>query len=191
VAENAITLLNKRDNSFFPLAKKDSGKTAFIGIGVSSENGFAKRMKPDFNADVFYFDYKQSNNQVAALLAQLINYKQVIIGVHNYNRKPENNFGISAPAISLIKQLQEKTNSTTFVFGNPYAIKNFCYAPNLVACYEDDSIVQNAAADFLQGKFSAKGKLPVTVCEQYKFGSGITTGFFLPQTKTNFTASIH
>ena len=89
-----------------------------------------------------------------------------------------------------MKQLQEQTNSATFVFGNPYSIKNFCNAPNLVACYEDDPIIQNAAADFLTGKFSAKGKLPVTVCEQYKFGSGIT-GFFLPQTNmTNSMLSI-
>ena len=190
VAENAITLLNKKDNSFFPLMKGDSAKIAFIGIGLSGENDFAKRLKADFNADFFYFDYKQSSSRITSLVAQLKKYKQVIIGIHNYSRKPENNFGISATAIDLVNQLQEKTNSATFVFGNPYSIKNFCNALNLVACYEDDPIIQNAAADFLLGKFSAKGKLPVTVCEQYKFGSGIT-GFFLPQTKkTNSILSI-
>lgn len=181
VAENAITLLNKKDDSFFPLLKEDSAKIAFIGIGINGENNLAKRLKTDHNADVFYFDYKQNSSRVASLVAQLKNYKQVIIGLHNYSRKPENNFGISAAAVDLVKQLQEKTNSATFVFGNPYSIKNFCSAPNLVACYEDDPIIQNAAADLLQGKFSAKGKLPVTVCEQYKFGSGITAGFFLPR----------
>jgi beta-glucosidase-like glycosyl hydrolase len=190
VAENAITLLNKKDSSFFPLTKGDSGTIAFIGIGINSENDFAKRLKTDFNADAFYFDYKQNNGGIALLVSQLKKYKQVIIGIHNYNRKPENNFGISAAAIVLMKQLQEQTNSVTFVFGNPYSIKNFCNAPNLIACYEDDPIIQNIAADFLLGKFSAKGKLPVTVCEQYKFGSGIT-GFFLPQTKmTNSMLSI-
>lgn len=191
VAENAITLLNKKDNSFFPLLKKDSGEIAFIGIGISVENDFAKRLKADFNADVFLFNEKQKSEVMYSLITQLKKYKQVIIGLHNYNRKPENNFGLPAAAIDLAKQLQDKTNSITFVFGNPYAIKNFCNATNLVACYEDDAIVQNAAADFLQGKFSAKGKLPVTVCDKYKFGSGITAGFFLPQTKTNSTASIH
>ena len=190
VAENAITLLNKKDNSFFPLMKGDSAKIAFIGIGLSGENDFAKRLKADFNADFFYFDYKQSSSRITSLVAQLKKYKQVIIGIHNYSRKPENNFGISATAIDLVNQLQEKTSSATFIFGNPYSIKNFCNALNLVACYEDDPIIQNAAADFLLGKFSAKGKLPVTVCEQYKFGSGIT-GFFLPQTKmTNSMLSI-
>ena len=190
VAENAITLLNKKDNSFFPLMKGDSAKIAFIGIGLSGENDFAKRLKADFNADFFYFDYKQSSSRITSLVAQLKKYKQVIIGIHNYSRKPENNFGISATAIDLVNQLQEKTSSATFIFGNPYSIKNFCNALTLVACYEDDPIIQNAAADFLLGKFSAKGKLPVTVCEQYKFGSGIT-GFFLPQTKmTNSMLSI-
>lgn len=191
VAENAITLLNKKDNAVFPLANTDNGRIAFIGIGISAENDFAKRLKADYGAAVFYFDYKQNNTRVGALVAQLKGYNKVIIGIHNYSRKPENNFGISAPAIDLVNQLQEKTNSATFVFGNPYSIRNFCDAPNLIACYEDDTIVQNTAADLLTGKFSAKGKLPVTVCEQYKFGSGIT-GFFLPQTKMiNSTVSIH
>ena len=44
-----------------------------------------------------------------------------------------------------------------------------------MACYEDDEYTQNAAVDFLKGKISAKGKLPVTVCEAYPFGSGINT----------------
>ena len=52
-------------------------------------------------------------------------------------------------------------------------LKNFCNASNLVACYEDDSTTQNAAADILEGKILAKGTLPVTVCDNYKYGSGI------------------
>ena len=95
--------------------------------------------------------------------------------MHGYKRVPANNFGISPFAIDLIKQLQEQTNASTFVFGNPYAIKNFCGAKNLVACYEDDAIIQNVAADLLQGIIPAKGKLPVTVCEAYPFGSGVIT----------------
>ena len=62
VAENAITFLNKKDNSFFPLIKQDN-KIAFIGIGIVGENDFAKRLKTDYNADVFYFDYKQNNSR--------------------------------------------------------------------------------------------------------------------------------
>jgi len=181
IAENALTVLQKKDDRFFPLTAPESNKIAYIAIGINEENLFAKKLKESYGADVYYFDYKQNNARIASLVAQLKEYNKVIIGIHNYNRKPENNFGISVPAVSLAKKLQEETNSATLVFGNPYAIKNFCGAGNLIACYEDDTIVQQAAANLLEGKFLAKGKLPVTVCDQYKFGSGISTGFFLPQ----------
>ena len=107
-----------------------------------------------------------------------------MIGIHNYNRAPANNFDISKAAVDFVNQLQQQTNNITFVFGNPYAIKNWCNAKNLVACYEDDSAEQNAALDLLQGKLLFKGKLPVTVCDNYKFGSGIlSSSFFLPRVK--------
>ncbi len=181
IAENALTVLQKKDDRFFPLTAPESNKIAYIAIGINEENLFAKKLKESYGADVYYFDYKQNNARIASLVAQLKEYNKVIIGIHNYSRKPENNFGISVPAVTLAKKLQEETNSATLVFGNPYAIKNFCGAGNLIACYEDDPIVQQAAANLLEGKFLAKGKLPVTVCDQYKFGSGISTGFFLPQ----------
>src|SRR5205085_1964773 len=51
---------------------------------------------------------------------------------------------------------------------------------NLVACYEDDDITQQAAADILQGKIIPKGKLPVTVSEELHYGTGITGSSSLP-----------
>ena len=178
IAENALTVLKKTDTMYFSLpAKTDSVKTdiVYVSIGTNSDNAFASRMRTDYNADVIYFDYKQDATNIAATLAQIkATYKNVVIGVHGYNRAPANNFGISKNAIDLVTQLQQKTKAITFVFGNPYAIKNWCGAKNLVACYEDDAIIQNTAIDLLQGKIAAKGKLPVTVCDQFKYGTGIT-----------------
>ena len=176
VAENAITLLDKSDDHFYPLPiepRKDIKNIAYIGIGISSDNAFARRMKADYNADVFYFNYKQDALRVLSLVPLLKErYKTIVIGLHGYGRYPSHNFNISDAAISLMNQLQQQ-NSITFVFGNPYAIKNFCTAKNLVSCYEDDEVTQMAAIDFLEGKIAARGKLPVTVCEQYTYGSGI------------------
>ncbi len=184
VAENAITLLNRSEEAFFPLTDSGANDIAYVGIGINSDNDFAKRMKADLHASVFYFDYRQPASAIPVLLNNIKNkYKKVVIGIHNYNRAPANNFGISSAALALVKQLQEQTSSVTFAFGNAYAIKNFCTAKNLFACYEDDGIVQNTAADILMGKVNAIGRLPVTVCDLYHFGSGLNTGFFLPATK--------
>ena len=182
VAENALTVLKKLDDIFFPMAvpeKPVADEVVYVSIGTSSDNAFGKRMRNDYGAAVFYFNYKQDAARILSTVALIKRrYKKVVIGIHNYNRAPANNFGISKAAIDLVTQLQQQTNSVSFVFGNPYAVKNWCAAKNLIACYEDDAIIQNTAIDLLQGKIAAKGKLPVTVCDEYKFGSGITTSVF-------------
>ncbi|HMO61982.1 MAG TPA: glycoside hydrolase family 3 N-terminal domain-containing protein [Ferruginibacter sp.] len=181
VAENAITVLSQPEQSFFPLHADST--VAYVAIGLSSDNTFAQRMRKDYNAAVFYFNYKQDETRVLSTVALIKKkFKKVVIGIHGYSRTPANNFGISPAAIDLIKKLQSETNSLTLVFGNPYALKNFCDAKGIIACYEDDSTVQETAADLLQGKISAKGRLPVTVCSNYPFGSGVDTGFFLSGT---------
>jgi beta-glucosidase-like glycosyl hydrolase/CubicO group peptidase (beta-lactamase class C family) len=175
VAENAITVLSNKDKSFFPLNPFNAEKNiVYVGIGIDSDNVFSQRIKRDLNADAFYFNYKEDATRILSTVDLIKKrYKSVIIGVHSYARYPANNFGISEYALDLIHQIQQNNKTIIFDFGNPYALKNFCNADNLVACYEDDSITQHAAADLLEGKIIAKGKLPVTVCDNYKYGSGI------------------
>jgi len=178
VAENAITLVKKTGDHFFPLQilKRMPVTVAYVGIGIDSATVFAKRMKTDYNADAFYFDYNQDSTKTDSLINLVKEaYLKVVISIHNYNRTPANNFGISNAAVDFVTKLQQQTDAITFVFGNPYAIKNWCDAPNLVACYEDDSIIENTAADMLQGKMYYTGKLPVTVCNNFKFGTGVVT----------------
>ncbi|MBK7884910.1 MAG: serine hydrolase [Chitinophagaceae bacterium] len=185
IAENALTLLKKTNDIYFPLevaANKAKKDVVYIGIGINADNSFSKRMRSDYNADVFYFSFKEDASRILSLVSLIKNkYKKVVIGVHNYNRTPANNFGISKAAGNLVTQLQQQTNAITFVFGNPYAIKNWCAAKNLIVCYEDDDIIQHTAIDLLEGKINYKGKLPVTVCEQYKYGAGlVSNNTFLP-----------
>ena len=100
-------------------------------------------MHQQYNADLFYFDYKADSARAAALFDSLkAKYDEVIIGVHKLAKYPPNNFGISEAAIQLVQKIQQRNPTVTMVFGNPYAAKNVCNSPNLIACYEDDSIFQ-------------------------------------------------
>ena len=185
IAENAITVLNNKDDIFFPLSLINTAsqkKIAYVGIGIDKENAFSQRMRTDYNADVFFFDYDESSSRILSTVELLKNrYEAVVIGVHNYRRYPANNFGISTHAINLISQIEQNNKTVIFAFGNPYALKNFCDSRNLVVCYEDDDITQDVAADILKGKMVAQGTLPVTVCENYTYGSGIVSSPFLPR----------
>jgi beta-N-acetylhexosaminidase len=182
VAENALTLLRNDEPFVFPLPANTKKRIAYIGFGLTQDNTFAQRMRSDYRAQTYLFDYTLDSNKASALLQMLKNrYDVVIIGLHNYARYPANNFGISATAQSLILQLQQQFSTITLAFGNPYAVKNFCAAKTLIACYEDDDIVQQTAADLLNGRFTAKGRLSVTVCPSLVFGAGITPIHLLPE----------
>jgi beta-N-acetylhexosaminidase len=173
VAENAITLLRNDDSLSFPLP---TGKrVAYLGIGLNADNEFALQLRKDYNANAFYFDYKMDSVQAEAMLSLLQNrYDVVVIGLHNLNRFPANNFGISRAAGYLVNRVQATNKTVTMLFGNPYAVSQVCDAPVLVVCYEDDAATHQKAADLLYGRFFAKGKLPVTVCGPFNYGYGIT-----------------
>jgi beta-N-acetylhexosaminidase len=172
VAENALTLLRNDEYGVFPIAK--GKRVAYLGLGLTKDNTLAEQIRKDYDGHAYYFDYKLDSSKADAILTLLKDrYDVVVIGLHNYNRYPANNFGISQTAFSLIKNVQRQHKTVTMVFGNPYVIKNFCDSKVLIACYEDDSTVQATAADLLYGRFAARGKLPVTVCESFKFGDGI------------------
>jgi beta-N-acetylhexosaminidase len=172
IAKQAITLLRRNDRSFPGAPAK---RVAYIGFGLMNDNAFSKRMRDDFHANTYFFDYGLDSVKAAAAFELLRNrYDMVIIGLHNINRYPAHDFGISAAALRLLKSLDQQAGSITFVFGNPYALKYVCDASVLMECYDDDQITQTVAADWLNGKFLAKGRLPVSVCSDLKAGFGIT-----------------
>ncbi len=174
VARNAITLLRLKDSSFFPLAY-DNKKVAYVAVGVVDSNALSTFLSIEKFADIYFLGYDDDATIADSLLKKITNnYDAVIIGVHHFNKYPARNFGITESAINFIKHLQVTTHAITLVFGNPYALKNFCDADNLVECYEDDAYFQQAAFDWLNGEYTLQGKLPVTVCDDFHYGDGIT-----------------
>jgi beta-N-acetylhexosaminidase len=174
VAQNAITLLRNEDPTIFPLRAAPKKRIAYLGLGLTVDNEFSRRMRADYQANVYYFDNSLDSLKALAVLELLKNrYDVVVVGLHNYSRFPANNFGISKTSIWLLQQVQRQYKTVSMVFGNPYVVKNFCDVSSLVACYEDDSITQSTAADLLIGKFTAMGKLPVSICPSFPYAAGI------------------
>src|SRR5262249_11597258 len=114
VARNAITLLQLSHQRLVPLQKNS---IAYVGIGLTGSTTFAKLLNQQYNADLFYLDYKADSNRAAALLDSLqAKYDEVIIGIHKLAKYPANNFGISNTAIQLVQKIQQTKPSITMVF---------------------------------------------------------------------------
>lgn len=172
IAKQAITLVR---TSGRPFPGPQPKRVAYIGFGLTNDNTFSKRIHDDFHANTYYFDYGLDSVKAAAAFELLRNrYDLIVIGLHNINRYPAHDFGISAPALQLLKRLSRLPNTVSLVFGNPYALKYVCDASFLMECYDDNDITQGVAADWLNGKFLASGRLPVSVCNGMNAGFGIT-----------------
>ncbi len=185
VAKNSITIV-RNENELLPLGQNK--KVAYVGIGCAELNVFGQRIKNNFNTDIFLFSWKdgaeKANKIVESIYAN--NYDAVVLGIHDFSMKLTNNYGLSTEGMELWKKLtNEKT--VTFVFGNVYAIQNFCSTKNLVACYQNEDAFQQAAADVALGKLKAVGKLPVSICNNFTVENSIVNKneINIPQTKPN------
>ncbi len=174
IARNALTLLRLKDTALFPLHQ--GKKIAYVGIGSTDTSTVANFLFLENGADVFNYNYYDDTPALMDSIEKKVDgkYDAVIIGVHLTSKYPARNFGLTTAAINFINHLQANNHALTMVFGNPYALKNFCNAENIMACYDDDPIFQEAAYNWLTGRFVASGKLPVTVCDEFHYGDGIT-----------------
>ena len=173
-ARKGLTLLTPLPTSVRTALKKENPRIAYVQLGGKQLSVFGNRLQNDWNASTFLLNYKdttQTADSIYAAVKATGRFDLYVVGVHDYANKPMNNFGISTTA-QYLYDLLNGDSTLTLSFGNVLAIKNFCDARALVAAYQDDSISQEIAADWLQGDFAARGTLPVTVC-QYKFGFGI------------------
>jgi len=163
----AIRLQNKK------LLQLDATKpVAYVSVGVNKDNHFAQLIEANYSATMLKIDLKDS----AGVMKQLKKLKkkyQIVVGMHNYSRRPANNFGLSNMQVKALTYLAEKRNVIFFAFGNPYAIKNIADAKNIIACFEDDTLTHKAAYDILQGVKAPVGSLPVTVSPALLFGSKV------------------
>lgn len=178
VAENALTLLRKQ-TGVLPL--QNGKRIAYVGLGVTAPNLLSGLLQRFDHAGAFFFSYKDASAKADSIYDAVAGkFDVVIIGLHKLNKYPAGNYGISSNALALAARLQQNMPAVTMVFGNPYAVKFVEASPTLVACYEDDAIFQQAAFDWLHGKFYARGSLPVTVSSQFAYGAGMADSSVLP-----------
>jgi beta-N-acetylhexosaminidase len=81
---------------------------------------------------------------------------------------------LPAAHTKFLEQLAAQNPNIILVsFGNPYIGGSVPSIPTYVCAYDNARALQDAAADALFGKAHFKGKLPVTVSESMKYGSGL------------------
>ncbi len=168
LVENSITMV-KNDNQILPLKNLDKNKIAYVQIGKNDNATFLKRLRDYTKIDVIY------DKNLSAVLNKLKNYETVIISFHT-SKGAYASYKI--PDLDLVK-LQEiaRTKKVVLdVFASPYSllkIKSFTNIDAVLVSYQNTALAQDISAQMIFGALDIKGKLPVSIKEDFPVGFGL------------------
>ncbi|MBA5630634.1 glycoside hydrolase family 3 N-terminal domain-containing protein [Moheibacter lacus] len=181
IYENAATLI-KNEGEILPIQNLINIKIAYVPLEESDYGVFYQNLNFHVTTDLVKI-------KSAAEVSKLKDYDYVIIGLHKSNESPYKSYKISDNAKAIVKAASENRNVILALFGSPYGLMNLDLSSTKAAMvmYQNLDMTQNAAAEIIFGAIGAKGKLPVDVNSDWKFGKTLKTdamqrlGFAIPE----------
>jgi beta-N-acetylhexosaminidase len=179
--EQSITVI-KNDKEILPLRNLGKRKIASLCLGQVStkQTSFTERADMYCALEAFNFDAKLDQKMRDKVTDSLKDYNTILISIHDMSQRPYQNFGFFKESIALVKQLAADSTKDVIltILGNPYSLDKLGSLDNLkgvVVAYEERKMTEQIAASIIFGGISSKGKLPVSINEQYPVGTGIET----------------
>lgn len=179
VYENAITLV-KNNDEILPI-KDLRQKIAYVKIGDDVNSSFVSTLKK-------YTEITEVNeSNLDSLDVCLMNYDLVILGYHKSDRAWKKH-DLSDNELALIAKIAKNHKVILDGFVKPYAlsaIPSFEDIEAVLVSYQNSDIAQIVSAEILFGAVEPKGKLPVTINEEFHEGHGFN---FEKLNRLGFTA---
>ncbi|WP_430973017.1 glycoside hydrolase family 3 N-terminal domain-containing protein [Sunxiuqinia rutila] len=190
VIESSLTLL-ENSQELIPLMRLDTLRIACLTVGSTPVTPFQKMLAKYTEIHDFFLPEHFSKEELEAVKEQLQDFNLVVAGLHLYESKtrrsmqvgnmqrtrPERPYGLSGQTEALLNYLASDKKSIEVFFSSPYAlaeVKNFQAPKGLIMAYQNDSLVQELAAQLIFGGISSSGKLPVSLGDYYAAGDGLT-----------------
>lgn len=178
IADESLTLV-KNEGNILPFTNASKQNSLIISLNNGNEKAnsdyFLSRFneKNSFGSTSFY-DISGEVNNSAEILADAVNYDVIIIPIYAKVKIKTGTVGLPDSQISLINSLVAKGKKVVVIsFGNPYLIQGFTGINSYVCAYADAETSIDAVVDSFYGTIKFKGKLPVTVSEEFRYGEGI------------------
>nr|WP_315184777.1 glycoside hydrolase family 3 N-terminal domain-containing protein [uncultured Flavobacterium sp.] len=180
--ENATTVLKNKD-VILPIKELANNKIAYVKLGDDTNSSFVTTLKK-------YTEVTEvSDTNIDSLNVKLKEFNTVIIGFHKSD-KAWKSHDFTENELLWLQEIAKKNNVILDVFAKPYSllpIANFEEIESVIVSYQNSTIAQEVAAELIFGAIDAKGKLPVSINQNFKVNEGLTTekinrlGFSAPE----------
>ena len=169
--ENATTLI-KNNKAVVPIKNLEKQKVAYVNFGDDDGSPFLDQLKKYTEVDWVRAE------KLPQLLEKLEEYNTVIIGFHKSNSSPWASYKFSSNELVWLHEIARKNKVILSLFARPYAlldIKSFTNIEGIVVGYQNHPVAQQKVAQAIFGATQAKGKLPVSIRDEFPAGTGFNT----------------
>ncbi|MBA6156625.1 serine hydrolase [Tenacibaculum sp. S7007] len=167
--KNSITVIKNQDD-ILPIKNLEDKKIAYVSLGDDKGKSFYKMLKNYTKVDVV------SDKHLSVLMQRLQKYNLVIVGFHKSNKHPWKGYKFSNKDLVWLQEIARTKKIILDVFASPYSllkVKSFTNIEGLVVSYQNSELAQELSAQALFGAFDVKGKLPVSINDDFKVGEGV------------------
>ncbi|WP_271405362.1 glycoside hydrolase family 3 N-terminal domain-containing protein [Tenacibaculum soleae] len=167
--KNAITVVKNKE-AILPIKNLKDKKIAYVALGDAKGGSFVKMLKNYTSVDVV------SDKYLSVLIQKLKKYNLVIVGFHKSNKHPWKGYKFSSKNLVWLQEIAKNKKVILDVFTSPYSllqVKSFENIEGVVVSYQNSKLSQELSAQALFGAFDMKGKLPVSIKNEFKEGTGV------------------
>lgn len=151
-------------------------RTAIISIGTSAITPFQLALEPRFDNHLLYvLPANASANDIAAVARELQRFPQIIVALHDTRARPRSELNYNAAVRLFVNELANM-NSVFCIFANPYSLAGLPgieAAPSMLMCYQNEPVLQQAAAKAIMRRLVPTGRLPVSINAFFPYGRGL------------------
>ncbi len=169
--DNALTVI-KNDLAILPIKDLQKKKIAYVNFGDDSGKDFLDELKK--YGDVTWV----KANSLDDYVQKLKEYNYVIIGFHKSNDNPWKKFEFTENELVWIYEIARTNTVILDVFTRPYAMLDLKTTANfegILMSYQNSAITQKLSAQLIFGAREAKGKLPVSLGEDFPLNTSLKT----------------
>ena len=180
--ENATTVL-KNGGDILPIKDLANSKIAYVKLGDDINTSFLSTLKK-------YTEVTEvTAPTIDSLNVKLKEFTTVIVGYHKAD-KPWKNNDFTSTELIWLQEIARNNKVILDVFAKPYSLlplSNYSEIEGLILSYQNNDIAQQVGAELIFGAIEAKGKLPVSINDNFKVNDGLSTeklnrlGFTAPE----------
>jgi len=179
IADESVTLV-KNNGNIIPFNNPENQSCLIISLNNGNEKANSDYFLDRFNLlnrfnNVSYYDLTGDVSNVNEVISASGEYDIIIIPIYAKVKIKTGTVGLPESQLELINGISSSGKKTVVIsFGNPYLIQGFPGIDSYICAYSDAETSVNSVVDSFYGTIKFKGKLPVTISDEFKYGDGIS-----------------